>query len=210
LAEKFALVLMDVQMPEMDGLEAAMAIRAWEKNSGGHIPIVAMTAYAMTGDRDRCLAAGMDAYISKPIRPDELYAVLADLTQSAAPADAVPTTVRLKDALDWNAALANVRGDPDLLRELAGIFLAEYPRWLNALRDGLTRRDAGQVKLMAHTLKGSVGTFAAKGLYAAALRLETMACESCLDGSAEILTMMERELAALQPALDSFAKGGSP
>ena len=81
----FDVVLMDVQMPEMDGLEAVGRLRAWEQQVGGHIPVVAMTAYAMSGDRDKCLASGMDDYVAKPIQPDELFAALARLTATALP-----------------------------------------------------------------------------------------------------------------------------
>ena len=80
--QKFDLVLMDVQMPEMDGLEATRAIREYERNSASHVPIVALTAHAMKGDRERCLAAGMDAYVTKPIRSKELERVIRESTQT--------------------------------------------------------------------------------------------------------------------------------
>ena len=79
--DKFELVLMDVQMPRMGGFEAAAAIREMEKTQGGHLPIIAMTAHAMKGDRERCLAAGMDGYISKPFRIDELLKEIESITQ---------------------------------------------------------------------------------------------------------------------------------
>jgi signal transduction histidine kinase/CheY-like chemotaxis protein len=200
------MVLMDVQMPEMDGLEATAAIRAREKAAGRHIPIVAMTAYAMTGDRERCLAAGMDAYISKPIRPAELFTVIGSLTSPRPDAVATaPTGPQAK--LDLDEALGHVLGDRELLRELAGIFLGECPKWLAGLRDGLARRDAERVKCTAHTLKGSLQTFAMKDAYAAALQLETSARQGRLDGGQETLALVEQELARLRPALEAFAKG---
>ena len=83
-AQRFDLILMDVQMPQMDGLEATAAIRAREHATGGHMPIIALTAHAMTGDRERCLAAGMDAYVSKPLRPDELFATIESVPREEA------------------------------------------------------------------------------------------------------------------------------
>jgi CheY-like chemotaxis protein len=79
---EFDVVLMDVQMPNMSGLEATAAIRALERDTGKHVPIVAMTAHAMKGDQDRCLEAGMDAYVSKPIRPDHVMDVIAQVTSA--------------------------------------------------------------------------------------------------------------------------------
>ncbi len=215
-ARRFDLVLMDVQMPEMDGLETTMAIRAREKNAhlnqtaGDHVPIIAMTAYAMTGDRERCLAAGMDAYISKPIRADELFDVIDLLTQSSTPAADMPATIKLTDILDWKEALDHVRGDVELLRELVAIFVDEWPKWLAALRDGQVRGDVEKVKRTAHTLKGSVGTFAMKEVCSVVQQLQDLAAGGCLDGSAELLAEIDEQLSRLAPVLNAFAKGGDP
>src|SRR5262245_30307392 len=133
-------------MPEMDGLEAASLIRERERGTGRHVPIVAMTAHALKGDQERCLAAGMDAYVSKPIKPDALFTALAELTP---PSEA--TNFSLKSLLDWPVALDHVRGDVELLRELAGIFLEEWPGWLASLRQGLERPDFPLAQRIAHT-----------------------------------------------------------
>ena len=161
-------VLMDVQMPEMDGLEATTAIRERERICGGHIPIVAMTAHAMKGDQERCLAAGMDGYVSKPIKPEALFAILAELTAQPELKNA-PT---IQSVLNWGEALGHVRGDVELLRELSAIFLQEWPGWLTAIRDGVRGQDLDLVRRTAHTVKGTLGTFAATDLHAIAQELE--------------------------------------
>ena len=115
--EEFDLVLMDVQMPEMNGFEATAAIRKKEQTTGGHIPIVAMTAHAMKGDEDRCLSAGMDGYVSKPITPDELFLAISKVVRDGAkpqPDHAL---------FDRSAILVRVDGDTKRLVELVDVFL---------------------------------------------------------------------------------------
>ena len=203
----FDLVLMDVQMPEVDGLEAAATIRSREIGTGQHLPVVAMTAYAMKGDRERCLDAGMDAYLSKPIRPDELFEVIGRLFRTPmALAEPESPIVDLKQIVDWKRALRHVGGDESLLRELAAVFLDECPKWLAAARNGLARGDAAKVNGAAHPLKGSLGTFAAASAQAAALRLETAARSGDLADGPAALADLEMELDALRPALAAFVK----
>jgi HPt (histidine-containing phosphotransfer) domain-containing protein len=201
---------MDVQMPEMDGLEAAAEIRRREASSAGHVPIIAMTAHAMKGDESRCLAAGMDAYVPKPVKPDALFAVLERVVP--APAQAAPAAEpgTLRRLTDWAEALSHVRGDEDLLRELAGIFVDEWPRWHAALRDGLANNDAGLVQRTAHTVKGSLGTFAAATAHAAAWELEKRAGDGSLADGPAALDGLEHQVNALLPPLAAFAKGGPP
>jgi len=204
----FDVVLMDVQMPEMDGLEAAALIRDREKMTGRHIPVIAMTAHAMKGDEDRCLTAGMDAYIAKPIKPDALFAAI----DRAAPATDRPPepAACATDRLDWNEALNRVRGDTELLRELTVIFLEELPKWRAALSDGFDRSDADLVRRTAHTLKGSLGMFAAADAYAAAEAIETAARAEtpALDRAA--MDQLDRELDAIVTPLTEFTNGAPP
>ncbi|MBI1764106.1 MAG: response regulator, partial [Acidobacteria bacterium] len=139
-AESFDLVLMDIQMPEMSGLEATAAIRAQEQTTGKHLPIVALTAYAMKGDRERCLDAGMDAYVSKPIQAAELHQTIAGLyakygppaaaTNTRVASEPAPHAAPAKPAFDAAASLALVEGDQDLLVELIELFLSESPSLL--------------------------------------------------------------------------------
>jgi PAS domain S-box-containing protein len=203
----FDVVLMDVQMPEMDGLEATAAIREREAKNGSHIPIVAMTAHAMKGDEGRCLTAGMDAYVSKPVKPEALFAVLEKLVlvTTSIPAVESGSLVRLTK---WDQALAHVSGDVDLLRELASIFVDEWPRWLASLQDGLAGGDGPLVQRIAHTVKGSLGTFAAKAAHAAAWELESRAANGKLAEGPAALERLQREVATLLPPLAAFARGG--
>jgi PAS domain S-box-containing protein len=195
---QFDLVAMDVQMPEMDGLDATGAIRAWEKSTGTHVPIMAMTAHAMKGDRERCLAAGMDGYISKPIRIRELEQTIAQVVSATKPANAhVPEETEGDGVIDRTALLAGVEGNLRLLRELVRLFLADYPQRLAEINEATRQGDAGALRIAAHTLKGSIGNFAAKKAFEAAQRLETMGSERNLANAAEARMCLESELARL-------------
>ena len=159
----FDAVLMDVQMPEMDGFEATAAIRAREAGTGAHTPIIAMTAHALKGDRERCLAAGMDGYVTKPLRPQELYEALEGLPLASVAGAAAAGSTSEPAVFDRDAALERMDGDVELLKELVGLFLDECPQRMAEIREALTRRDATKLRQAAHTLKGSVGNFGAGG-----------------------------------------------
>src|SRR5262249_5146322 len=159
----------------------------------------------MKGDRENFLGAGMDAYVSKPIRPEALYAVIGDVVPPPEPSPG-PTAGKLQHLVDWEEALAQVGGDVGLLKELAAGFLDECPGWLAGIRKGLARGDSGQVKAAAHPLKGSLGTFAAKGPHETALALETMARQGQLAGAPEALARLERQLEPFLAALTEFAR----
>jgi PAS domain S-box-containing protein len=207
--QPFDVVLMDVQMPDMDGLEAAAAIRRDEHKTGTHVPIIAMTAYAMKGDRERCLAAGMDGYISKPIRASELFGRVEGAARSAAPPPRAPLLPAAShEVFDLDRALAAVGGDAELLRELAGIFLQEYPGTLQDIRTAVAQGAAGNLKCAAHSLKGSVDNFAAGPAFAAAQRLEMMGRDDKLADAPQALADLERELDRLTPALTALAFDG--
>ena len=173
--QRFDAVLMDVQMPEMDGFEATAALREREKADGGHLPIIAMTAHAMKGDRDRCLAAGMDGYVTKPLRPQELFDVLEGTVATPVQPDRpVPCDESAAHGapFDKAGALERVSGDADLLNELAGLFLDECPKHLTEIRSALDEKDAARLARAAHTLKGSVGALSAGRAFDAARRME--------------------------------------
>jgi PAS domain S-box-containing protein len=206
----FDLVLMDVQMPEMDGFEATEQIRRWEQESGGHLPIIAMTAYAMKGDRERCLEAGMDGYVAKPIQAQELWrAVEGVLPPTPRAAPAASALESMEEVLDKKEALAEVGGNVHLLRELAGLFLDDCPRQMQEIREAIACRDAPRLRLAAHTLKGSVGNFSAPRAFAAAWQLERMGRELDLARAEEAQTTLEREIQRLEEALIELAQGSA-
>jgi CheY-like chemotaxis protein len=202
----FDAILMDVQMPEMDGLEAAARIRDRERATGRHVPIIAMTAHAMKGDQERCLAAGMDAYVSKPIKPDALFSILAELTANQ---NEQPPR-RMSNVLDWNSTLGHVRGDVELLRELTVIFLEQWPAWRDSVRQGLADRDLERVRRAAHTIKGSLGTFAAIEAHAAAEEIERNAKVGDHETATRLTDELDGWMSQLLPILTGFARGGPP
>jgi len=186
-------VLMDVQMPELDGLETTAAIREHERGTGHRVPIVAVTAHAMKGDAERCLAAGMDAYLAKPLQPSELVATIARLTPGA--------------TLDKARLLERVGGDRRALAGIARIFLADAPRRLAEIRRAVATADARALRAAAHTLKGAAANFAAAGVTDAALELQQIGDAGEMSEAKAALERLEVELAALRRALLSILRG---
>ena len=209
--EPFDLVLMDVQMPEMDGLEAAAAIRQQESGTGRHVPIIAMTAHAMKGDRERCLQAGMDDYVSKPVRARELFEAIARVVPASRPPES-PTNESppATEIFNPEVALNQVGGNRELLRELAGLFPEECRRLLAEVHAAIAERNAGRLGKASHSLKGVLATFGAQTATAVALRLETMGRRGNLDGIESVSTALDQEIARLLPALAGFAAQTSP
>jgi len=188
----YDLVLMDCQMPEMDGFEATAAMRRRLPAQGRKIVIIAMTANALEGDRERCLAAGMDDYVSKPVRLEDLAAAIGRWFPAVDPA-----------ALDGLRAL----GDEKALQALVEQFLSDAGVRLQALRAAARDGDASALEKQAHSLKGSAGSLGAMGVGALAGRLETMGREKSLAGAAETVEALGRELAEASRQLRD-ASGG--
>jgi len=209
-AQRFDLVLMDVQMPEMDGLEATAVIRAKERRTGTHVPILAMTAHAMKGDRERCLSAGMDDYIAKPIRARQVFekieAVLAPPTEQDVPREPAPYQVEAQESLDLSQALATLKGDHALLRKVLEAVLEEVPRLTTAMREAISTGDAAALRLAAHTLKGSIRYFSPGLAFEQAYRLEMMGEEGNLDDAEETFAALEQEIRRLTPALEDYVR----
>jgi CheY-like chemotaxis protein len=207
-SQPFDLVLMDVQMPDMDGIEATALIRRREQQTGAHVPIVAMTAHAMKGDRARCLAAGMDGYIAKPIRTKELFATIEGiLSSSAEPKAAGGSAAPQDEVMDWSAALATVGGDHRLLGEIVDAFLQECPRLLEQVREAISKKDAATLRRAAHTLKASMRYFGAKGAFDHAGRLEVMGQRGKLKDAEKTLASLLSEIERLMPPLRRFVRG---
>jgi signal transduction histidine kinase/HPt (histidine-containing phosphotransfer) domain-containing protein/ActR/RegA family two-component response regulator len=203
--EPFDLVLMDVQMPELDGLETTRRIRRRERDTGGHVPIVALTAHAMKGDRERCLEAGMDAYVSKPVHPQQLFQAIGTL--APVPAAAGGTHEANGDAVwDPAAALARVGGDRELLGELTHLFLDECPKWLAEIHQALDAGDAAELRRAAHSLKGGLGHFGARSALDAAQCLEAMGRTGDLTQAGPAFARLEAALADLRPALAALGQ----
>ena len=211
--QEIDLVLMDVQMPEMDGLEATAAIRQMEQGGPTHVPIIALTAHAMKGDRERCLAAGMDGYLSKPLNAAELFELIESLSERPATGDgrratAVPTDDRAlgEQVIDVEEALARVEGDRQLLLELAAMLRDESPRLLSEIRRCAEERDAQGLVASAHSFKGACASLSAKPAANAALALETLGRSSRFDDVMARFAELELESNRLDDALLSLSE----
>ncbi|MGH9356750.1 MAG: response regulator, partial [Terriglobia bacterium] len=208
----FDLVLMDVQMPEMGGLEATAAIRNREKTTGEHLPIVAITARAMVGDRERCIAAGMDGYVSKPIQSAQLFETVGRLTSSAAKeaAQSAESAFAVQSdhlkIVDKEWALEQIDGDEELLAEMSAIFLKGYREQLCSLRTAVDRGNTQAIAAQAHAIKGSVGSFGARAASQAALQIEEIAKRGDLTHASEALRTLDAALRQLDPILSGFAR----
>ncbi len=206
-ATPFDLVLMDVQMPVKDGFQATAAIRQEEQRTGRHVQIVAMTAHAMQGDRERCLAAGMDGYLSKPLVLKDLLDLLARRAAGKLSTGAAePERAEGAPEATWNSdvALGRLDGDRGLLAEIIAALVESGPSSTAALRDAVEVGDPARVAQAAHALKGAVSNVAATAALTATARLEELGRTGDLTGAAEQLAMVEREMTRLIAALRSF------
>jgi CheY-like chemotaxis protein len=205
--QTFDLALVDVQMPEMDGFQLTAAIREKEKNTEAHLPIIAMTAYAMKGDRERCLEVGMDSYVAKPINSSQLFETIDSVQCAELKASASVQSPVSQEILDESTLRARFSGEPELLREVVSLYLENCPNLVDGIRGAVERGDARALEWAAHKLKGTVANFAARAAYDAALRLEVMGRKGHLQQAAEALERLESALAELRPVLLNLSGG---
>lgn len=212
--ESFDLLLTDIQMPELDGFGLTEAIRASEQASGRHLPIIAMTAHAMKGDADRCLSAGMDGYVSKPVRRSALYAAIEEVIRQAAANRLEPQSVAAEEAtdeiagevLDEDGLKEEYEGDEDLLAEMFQSYFDLVPGLLGGLQSAIEAKHAQTVSEIAHTLKGGSGNFFAKSAFESALALEQMGKDCNLSGAAKGLQRLRDDLDRLKLRLQECLK----
>ncbi len=207
--ETFDLVLMDIQMPEMGGLEATVEIRRREQESGAPpIRIVAMTAHAMAGDRERCIQGGMDGYLSKPIDPATLFATVEDPSSDHRAASSAAQPPRPPAPIDRAGLMRRLGDDYELLEQVIGLFLADCPLRLAAIQAAVDLRDAEQIRTTAHALKGSAGNLSADTLAEAARTLERLGAERRLEPTPAAMRQLVVEAVAVMEYLRAWESAG--
>ncbi|MBD3181476.1 response regulator [Candidatus Poribacteria bacterium] len=198
----FDLIFMDIQMPLMDGLEATRKIREREKNSGKHTPIIAMTAYAMKGDKERCLEAGMDSYISKPVKAREIQETIeVTLKKREKAHENSGSEVSFDNILDKSELMERFAGDTDLLAEVTSLFLQTYPEMMSAIRDAIQKDDSQLLYTEAHNLKGTLGNLAALTAYEESYKLEKISLKGDMEEAKRIFENLQKEIQRLSKAL---------
>jgi signal transduction histidine kinase/DNA-binding response OmpR family regulator/HPt (histidine-containing phosphotransfer) domain-containing protein len=206
-AGPFDLVFMDVQMPEIDGLSATREVRRREKQTGGHIPIIAMTAHAVNGDKERCLESGMDAYISKPVTSHGIAETIAEVfgVDGQVPVLPIAPLIPASSPLwDRTKALERVDGDEPLLRELVQIFLEESPKQLTEMRRAIESANLEAIERTAHSLKGELGYLGLPTAAQKAKDLERMGRERTLQPVAELFLTFQSEVSAVAGAMQQM------
>jgi signal transduction histidine kinase/CheY-like chemotaxis protein len=212
----FDLVLMDGRMPEMDGFEATAAIRQGEQESGEHVPIIALTAQAMQGDRERFLKAGMDGYVTKPFKRGELFGEIERLVNSGGGGSARGEGIRIKrrmdemtedNGIDIEELLRQFDDDRELVRDLLELFWETTPRLLGDIDSALEAEDGDALESAAHAFKGAVGSFTQGKAYKLAFTLEQGGQEGALEGGREAYTALLQEMENLKEALAPLSDG---
>lgn len=217
--QAFDLVLMDVQMPEMDGFEATKVIRLREKESGQYTPIVALTANAIKGDKERCLEAGMDGYVSKPFQKQELLETIQKLNTKATflEREALTHTPQkvlisanvgdVDDILDLERIHDKFGDDTIILGKLMGLLLSKCPDQFATIQESIDKQDPETLRQTAHSIKGAIGNFTDKAAFQAALQLETLGREGNLEQGMEVFNHLKTEVSRLEAALKTLISG---
>jgi signal transduction histidine kinase/DNA-binding response OmpR family regulator/HPt (histidine-containing phosphotransfer) domain-containing protein len=207
---EFDLILMDIQMPEMDGFQSTAAIRELEKKGSRRTPIVAMTAHAMKGDRERCLEGGMDGYVSKPVQSKLLYETIENITATgkvAAPVPQVSSRGRVeRKSVNIDEILDRLGGNVGLLQSVVAVFEEDSPGQMARIQAAIKNGDAQALMVAAHTLKGSLLVLSADRASTAALELEKLGRQSKMQGAAAWFAILETEVAAVATDLQKIVK----
>ena len=202
----FDLILMDISMPEMDGFEALAAIREAERPSGRHIPVVALTAHAMKGDRERCIDAGFDNYLSKPIRSTDLRTIIEGITDrpdesSLLSSEPEPTTP--SGEFHYAEALAGLGDDEALLVEVITLFLDDYPRLIGEIDAAIAAADLAQLGRLVHSIRGVASNFAIPVVLRAAQTLESLTKAGDAARLSSACDDLKAAVARVQPELEA-------
>ena len=203
-AEEFDAVLMDIQMPVMDGYLATGEIRQRESATNRHTPIIAMTAHAMKGDKEKCLEAGMDGYVTKPVKTKELLAEISrvvELISGNGDSGSHDRSLLMTDALDKQELLEELDGDREFLEESVEMLGSDAPNLLKQIHQALDRGDAEAVRIGAHTIKSMVGNFFAQPAFQAAFDVEKLGRSGDLTTCTASLVSLETEISRLQMEL---------
>ena len=209
-SQRFDMIFMDIQMPVMDGFQATLAIRELERERGGHIPIVAMTAYAASGDRQKCLNAGMDSYISKPVMPEAIiasvnrYATKSSSTPVSAPASAddKPAAQDLAPVFDRDELLGRLGGKAEMIPRFCTMFVGSVTAGIEGIHKALEAGDADELHRQAHTIKGAAANIAAGRIRACATRLDEMAKSGEISGAPALLDELKAEFGQFRSEVD--------
>lgn len=204
---RFDMILMDVQMPGVDGLDATRLIRQRERSTGTHIPIIILTAHAMKGDRERCLASGADDYLAKPIVPAQFAAVVQRLASAEGPARVACSDWEAEQGFDSSALLERLEGDRTLLAEMVHLFDAETPALIDKAQASLNQGDFAGLQRIAHTLKGTIGNFGVGPALYSAGALEDAANHHSPASAATVLQHLEKQLTRLSESFEPFRVG---
>jgi two-component system sensor histidine kinase/response regulator len=207
--QPFDVILMDVRMPGIDGLQATQIIRQEETRTGRHVPIVALTAHALKGDQEKCLAVGMDSYLSKPLRPKELVAVVEAVARgqtSAASAQETPSPSPAPLEYDFQKALESMDYDESLLIQQMQFFLKDTPELMARIRKAITQHEGKELELAAHRLKGLLARYEARQAAELAAHLEARGQQGQWEGTQMLAEQLAPLVEQLSQAIGEYLK----